>query len=67
MSESYKQFTSKNRKFELFEAQDGFIEIYDYDSPQQGFYFKDFKSLVHFVNSLTDVIEQKQVEDEANG
>lgn len=55
-------FRAKDRDFELFFADDGFIELYDKDNPNEGFYFKDKKSLITFINTLTDVLEKMEME-----
>lgn len=55
-------FRAKDRDFELFFADDGFIELYDKDNPSEGFYFKDKKSLITFINTLTDVLEKMEME-----
>lgn len=56
-------FKAKNREFEIFFAEDGFIELYDKDNPSEGFYFKDRKSLLVFVNTITDVLEKMEMEN----
>ena len=55
-------FRAKNREYELFFADDGFIELYDSNNPNEGFYFKDRKELVVFMNTLTDVLEKMEME-----
>ena len=55
-------FKAKNREYELFFADDGFIELYDKDNPNEGFYFQNKKDLFIFVNTITDVLERLEME-----
>jgi len=55
-------FKAKNREYELFFADDGFIELYDKDNPSEGFYFQNKKDLFIFVNTITDVLERLEME-----
>lgn len=57
-------FRVKNREFEVFFSQDGAVELYDKDNPRDGFIFSDRKNLVMFINTLSDVIEKKQMEND---
>lgn len=56
-------FKAKSRNYEIFFADDGFIELYDKDNPKEGFYFNNKKDLVVFVNTLTDVLEKMEMEN----
>lgn len=57
-------FRVKNRDFEVFFAEDGAVELYDKDNPRDGFIFSDRKNLVMFINTLSDVVEKKQMEND---
>lgn len=52
--------SSKNRAFELFICDDGFVELYDANNPKDGFFFDEIKELLSFVSSLTEALETKK-------
>jgi hypothetical protein len=57
-------FLVKNKKIELFFAQDGHVEICDVDDPYHtGFIFDDEKKFSLFVNVITDILEKRSMED----
>ena len=59
------KFSIKGKNFEVFFAKDGYIEVYEIENPgKTGFIFSDLKSLVLFINNLTDVAEAKIEEEE---
>jgi len=53
---------ARNKKYELFYAEDGHIELYDQDDPGNGFIFENEKDLNLFINSVTDHLEKKYME-----
>lgn len=53
---------SRNKKYELFYAKDGHVELYELKDPSNGFIFDDEKEMVHFINSVTDHLEKKYME-----
>ncbi len=53
---------SRNKKYELFYAKDGHIELYEVKDPSNGFIFNDEKEMVLFINSVTDHLEKKYME-----
>jgi len=57
-------FLVKNKKIELFYAEDGHVEICDIDDPfHTGFIFEDDKKLSIFINTITDIIEKRNMEN----
>ena len=60
-------FVIKGELYEVFFANDGFIEIYEINNPAEtGFIFDDKKNLILFINALTDIISRKQEEEKYN-
>ena len=59
-----RQFSIKQKKFEVFFAEDEHIEIYEVSNPgSTGFIFDDQKAFNVFINSITDISEAKIAED----
>lgn len=59
------KFKAKNVEYEIFFAQDDeHIELYEKENPRNGFIFNDKKSLLMFINTLTDVLEKMEMENE---
>jgi len=59
MDNIYK-FTINNITYEIFFAEDGFIEIYEIKNPSHsGFYFKERKNFTMFINNITDIVEKR--------
>jgi hypothetical protein len=53
-------FSIKGKDFEVFFAEDGYVEIYEIDNPgKTGFIFQELKNLILFINNLTDIAESK--------
>jgi hypothetical protein len=50
---------SGNRSFEIYVCDDGFIELYDAENPKEGIFFNGLGDLVNFVNSLTEILDNK--------
>ena len=64
IDENTYSFAVGKNKYEVFFANDGFIEIYDIEDPgHTGFYFKDTKKFNMFINTVTDILEKKQMEE----
>ena len=53
---------SRNKKYELFYAEDGHVELYELKDPSNGFIFNDEKEMILFINSITDHLEKKYME-----
>lgn len=63
MKEQMINFKAKDKEYELFFAEDDDqIELYDKNNPKDGFYFKNKKELLMFMNTLTDVLEKMEME-----
>ena len=62
LEDDYKlNFKVKQRKFEVYFCEDGFVELYDIADPaQQGFTFEDKSSLFTFLNRLQDLLESQE-------
>tara|TARA_B100001971_G_C17871175_1_gene373321 strand:+ start:137 stop:331 length:195 start_codon:yes stop_codon:yes gene_type:complete len=59
MKDTY-NFSVKGKVYELFFAEDGFIEIYETENPgKTGFFFKNEKDFTLFINLITDFLEKK--------
>ena len=53
----------KGKKLEVFFAKDGHIEVYEEEDPgHTGFIFKDLKQFNMFINYITDVAEEYNME-----
>ena len=57
-------FSTKNKKYEVYICQDGFIELYETENPKNGLFFSNRKFLTLFTNALTDVIESEAAKEE---
>ena len=58
-------FVIKGKKFEVFLAEDGAIEIYENEDPgHTGFVFEDKKRVNLFLNALTDIMLKLSEEEE---
>lgn len=56
-------FTLNKDKYEIFFADDGYIEIYDTNNPiNTGFIFENIKKFIIFINTITDIMEKKAME-----
>lgn len=56
-------FKAKEKEYEIFFAEDGFIELYEKNNPREGFYFESKKQLMMFINTLTDILEKMEMEN----
>jgi len=60
LKEGTNKFSIKGKEFEVFFAEDGYVEIYEVEDPgKTGFIFPDVKSLTLFINNITDIAETK--------
>jgi len=51
-------FSIKGKDYELFFAEDGYVEVYEVGDPgKTGFIFPDLKNLILFINNITDIAE----------
>lgn len=58
-----KKVKVKGKEIEVFFAEDGFIEVYDISDPgHTGFIFKDLKQFNMFINYMTDIAEEYNLE-----
>lgn len=58
-------FSIKEKKYEIFFAEDEHIEIYEKNNPSStGFIFDNMKKFILFVNFFTDIIEKKAMEND---
>ena len=53
-----KVFKIGDKQYECFLADDKHIEIYEKHDPREGMIFDNKKSLISFVNNLSDIIEE---------
>jgi len=54
------KFSIKGKDYEIFFAEIGHVEVYETDNPgKTGFIFPDLKSLILFINNITDIAESK--------
>lgn len=63
MSNTY-QFSTKEKKYEVFFGQEDHVEVYEIENPKEGLIFEDSKNFNVFVNSITDALEKRQAEKE---
>lgn len=61
MSSTY-QFSTKEKKYEIFFGKEDHVEVYEFEKPKEGLIFEDSKSFNVFVNSITDALEKRQAE-----
>ena len=53
-------FSIKGKDYELFFAEDGYVEVYETGNPgKTGFIFPELKNLILFINNITDIAETK--------
>lgn len=64
MEDQIINFKVRKKEYELFFAEDGGVEMYEKDNPKEGLIFNDYKSFLNFINTLTDVIEKREMENE---
>jgi len=60
MPNDVSNFKSGETHYEIFfSSDDEHIEIYERDNPKNGLIFETHKQLIGFINSLTDIVEDK--------
>ncbi|MHA1988993.1 MAG: hypothetical protein ACW98D_20425 [Promethearchaeota archaeon] len=60
-----RSFAVKGKEYEIFFAEDGYVEIYETKNPgKTGFIFQNLKNFVLFINNITDIAESKLNEEE---
>lgn len=60
-----KQFKIKNKRFEIYFCANDQVEIYELNDPRKtGFIFDNLKDFNMFVNSITDIAEERIMENE---
>lgn len=57
-------FSTKNKKYEVYVCEDGFIELYEVENPKNGLFFSNRKVLTLFTNALSDVVESEIAKEE---
>lgn len=65
MKDNTIRFKVKEKEYELFFAEDDDqVELYDDNNPKNGLIFHNKKEMMMFVNTLTDVLEKMEMENE---
>jgi len=52
------KITIDSVEYEIFQADNGRVEIYNTKKPVEGFMFSDIKRFVLFINKITDIGEE---------